>query len=166
MLALALLLLQLPISPAGFTAAYIKGGKPVPMQQAMPAGTKTAGAGRTFLSAGIAKPQVYWWFRGAHAQVQISDSTPSFELRAPYVPASSFVVIRLDAKKHERDLHVSTGATIFSSGSGFDPKDVEPMTVTAKDGGVIDLVAAKPLAPGEYLIAREGIPFGYDFEIK
>lgn len=110
---------------------------------------------------------------GNHAQLCISDNSPTFEISLPsdVNAADQLVLIKLNTKSDRREIEIARGGALGTS-TGFRKDSIVPITFeeikTQTLGGaarytLYRVKVVNPLSPGEYAFAPQN--FYYDFGV-
>jgi hypothetical protein len=124
---------------------------------------KSKGLPVMIVTSGFAGYHMVNVYRGAEAPIQIFESRPTFYLRYPGLGSGrNVVMVRMDRKKDHRELQISQGATVLTTSSGYNERDIVEVTVTPLAEGLYTIAPKTDLVGGEYLL---DVGIGYDFGI-
>jgi hypothetical protein len=121
-------------------------------------------------------PQFVYKFSGAQSLTQIANKRPTMCIKLGHTllelsnnmnaPQPDPRVFRLDKKKDHREIQLSHGSDIFTSGSGIKRDHLPDITVRPIGEGVFMVTPSQDLPPGEYELSFNAMgDGGYGFGI-
>lgn len=134
----------------------------VPLDTALLTGG-ASGSGAGVIINPFARVKEFYVYHGAHARVQISESTPTFILsNAARVRPDTIYLARLEQKEDTRRLQMGN-VGLGGSDSGIPKKSRVEVNITQLPDDSLSVTPAHALADGEYLIYQlqgQGYEFG------
>ena len=146
----------------------------------MPLDAHTMGQGKTggrigrALTLGIKSVKWKAYLQGGHAGVTASRS-PTIIFELPMTDSiDNYILVKMDGKKDRREIEISSAGGLVGGKSGVRAEDTIPTTITNLGGSRFQMVPAKRLKSGEYILYIVGSAdsikgvygSGYDFSVN